>query len=102
MPYAIRPKAKEDLSKIADYTFDNWGPEQEELYLRMLQRALESLSENPTLGRPIDAVIPGLRRLLVGQHIILYFIREQFVDVARILHHSMDITRDSNELEIAP
>ncbi|MEM1221242.1 MAG: type II toxin-antitoxin system RelE/ParE family toxin [Verrucomicrobiota bacterium] len=98
IPYSLRPRAKEDLTDIADYTFDTWGADQEELYLRMLQRSLESLSKNPTLGRPIDEVIPGLRRLLAGQHIILYFASDKLVDIARILHHSMDITKYSDDL----
>ena len=59
----------------------------------MLQMSLESLVENPKLGRPLDEVIPGLRRLLAGQHIILYFINEVHIDVVRILHHTMDTAR---------
>lgn len=89
--YMLRPKARSDIEAIADYTFENWGAVQEELYLRLLKRSLESLGENPELGRSLDEVIPGLRRLLAGQHIILYFIGELEIDVVRILHQSMDI-----------
>jgi len=91
IPYALRPKAKSDLVDIADYTFDEWGAEQEELYLRMLQKAFQSLSDNPNSGRAIDEIVPGLRRLLAGRHIILYFVGERHVDIVRVLHHSMDV-----------
>jgi len=89
--YALRPKAQGDLVKLADYTLEEWGVEQEKLYLRMLQRSLQSLAENPNLGRPFDEVSLGLRRLLAGERIILYFVSHQYVDVVRILHHSMDV-----------
>lgn len=93
IPCHLRPKAKEDLGSIADYTLEKWGSQQEELYLRLLKQALDSLSDNPHLGHPMNKVLPGLRRLLVGGHIILYFVTERHVDVVRILHHSMDIIR---------
>jgi toxin ParE1/3/4 len=97
MHYALRPKAKEDLRQIAAYTFEQWGADQELRYLRMLQRSFESLVEIPTLGRRFDTVTPGLRKRLAGQHLILYFIRDDCVDVVRILHHSMDLPRYRDE-----
>lgn len=93
IPCHLRPKAREDLEFIADFTLERWGFQQEEFYLRLLKQALDSLSDNPHLGHPMNKILPGLRRLLAGSHIILYFVAETHVDVVRILHHSMDIIR---------
>jgi toxin ParE1/3/4 len=87
------PKAREDLESIADFTLEKWGIQQEQLYLRLLKQAFGFLSDNPYLGHPMSKVMPGLRRLLAGSHIILYFVADTHVDVVRILHHSMDILR---------
>ena len=91
IPYLLRPKAQEDLGNIADFSFEKWGRDQEESYLRMLQSSFQSISENPYLGRSVDDVVPGLHRFLAGRHIILYFITGSHIDIVRILHHSMDI-----------
>jgi toxin ParE1/3/4 len=96
--YVLRPLAKKDLEEIADYTFEQWGPEQEEIYLRMLARTFRALAENPLIGRPFDEVASGLRKRLAGQHIVLYFITDDGIDVVRILHHSMDVERHEFDL----
>lgn len=91
MSLMLRPKAVADLEAIADYTFEEWGADQEELYLSMLGRTFKMLADNPLLGNPFDMVAPGLRKILAGQHIVLYFIDGDVVDVVRILHQSMDV-----------
>lgn len=98
-PCLFRPKAKTDLEEIADFTLKKWGKDQEEIYLRMLQRSFEVLSKNPNLGRPFDSIMPDLRRLFAGRHIILYFTTQTHIDIVRILHHSMDIERHIDLLE---
>ena len=90
LPYFLRPKAVQDLEDIADYTFEQWGAEQEDLYLELLHRALEELSKNPAIGRVYDGVYPGLRRYLVCRHIILYTVSDVAIEIVRVLHHSMD------------
>ena len=91
IPHLLRPKARDDLENIADFSLEKWGKDQEESYLRMLQNSFQSISENPHLGRSIDDVIPGLPDFWQGRHIILYFITESHIDIVRVLHHSMDI-----------
>jgi toxin ParE1/3/4 len=99
VPHLIRPKAQDDLKDIADFSFEKWGKVQEESYLRMLQISFNSISDNPYIGRAIDDIVPGLRRLLAGRHIILYFINETHIDIVRVLHHSMDIFLHIDALE---
>ena len=88
--YVLRPKAREDLERIGDYTLERWGDRQEEIYLGMLNQALLSLVDEPELGRPADAIAPGLRKLRTGRHMVFYLISETNIDVIRILHQSMD------------
>jgi plasmid stabilization system protein ParE len=51
IPCHLRPKAREDLESIADFTLEKWGFEQEELYLWLLKQALNSFSDNFCLDR---------------------------------------------------
>ena len=91
--YFLRPKAREDLERIGDYTLEFWGERQEEVYLGMLNRALFSLVEEPELGRPVGEIAPGLRKFRAGRHMVFYLISEPGIDVVRILHQSMDFER---------
>ena len=92
-PYLIRPRAIQDLEEIADFTLEMWGPEQEDIYLELLENAFIAISKNPNLGRVYDEVYSGLRRYLAGRHIILYQVSYDAVEIVRVLHHSMDIER---------
>ena len=77
--YLLRPKAKEDLKNIADFSFKKWGKIQEEAYLRMLQNSFQSISDNPRLGRAIDNIMPGLHRFLAGKaHHPLFHYRNSY------------------------
>ena len=86
IPCLLRSKAQNDLEDIADFTLEKWSKDQEKIYLRMLQRSFEALSKNPNLGRPFDSIMPDLRQLFAGRHIILYFTTQTHIDIVRILH----------------
>ena len=44
LPFLLRPTAIQDLEEIADYTFERWGSEQEDIYLELLEKAFIALS----------------------------------------------------------
>ena len=89
-PYYLRPRAIQDLEEIADFTLEKWGPEQEDVYLKLLEKAFDAISKNPNIGRTYEEVYPGLRRYLAGRHIILYLVSNEAIEIVRVLHHSMD------------
>lgn len=91
--YRLRPKAKRDIERIADYTFEQWGERQEEAYLKLLKQALEALVENPEIGRSAEELSTGLRKFKAGRHLIFYLDSMPGIDVVRILHQSMDFER---------
>lgn len=91
--YSLRPRAREDLDSIGDYTFERWGERQEEIYLGLIHEALSSLGDDPDRGRGADDLVPGLRKVKAGRHLIFYFHSDSGIDVVRILHQSMDFER---------
>lgn len=90
---SLRPKARQDLERIGDYTLEQWGERQEEIYLGMINQAFTSLIEDPEKGRAVNDLAPGLRKFSVGRHMIFYLYSEREIDVVRILHQSMDFDR---------
>jgi toxin ParE1/3/4 len=49
------------------------------------------LAENPQLGPSRDDIRPGLRYLVVGEHLILYRIVEEGVEIVRVVHGRRDL-----------
>lgn len=92
--YALSPAAREDLEQIWDYTYERWGDEQAEEYVREIQRAIERVLDNPMIGRACDEVRSGYRKHAVGSHTLYYRIASvDVIDVVRILHQRMDFDR---------
>ncbi|MFV1977618.1 MAG: type II toxin-antitoxin system RelE/ParE family toxin [Candidatus Scalindua sp.] len=88
--YLIRPKATEDLENIWDYTFEAWGIEQADQYIKDLINACSTLAINSDMGLAREELHIGLHVHPSGKHLIFYLKIENGVDVVRILHERMD------------
>jgi toxin ParE1/3/4 len=81
--------AVRDMEEIDDYTVDRWGEAQAARYLDQLQSCCDQVARNPLLGRQCGEILPGLRRIEQGKHVIFYSQRNSGVYIWRILHESM-------------
>jgi toxin ParE1/3/4 len=93
MNLVLAPRAAEDLQAISAYTLETWGPEQEERYLQGLWTRLAEIREHPESFRMRTEFAAGCRSARVGSHVIFFRIREQALEVMRILHVAMDYSR---------
>jgi toxin ParE1/3/4 len=59
----------------------------------MLQRAIETVAEEPRRGRSCDEIRGGYRKYTAGSHILFYRVVDVGIDVMRILHGRMDFER---------
>ena len=91
--YALTPAAQADLSEIWDYTAEHWGEAQAERYTRDIQATCEALSSGASVGLSAEAVRVGYRKIGVGSHVVYYREREGTLEIVRILHRRMDVTR---------
>ncbi|MCU7891548.1 MAG: type II toxin-antitoxin system RelE/ParE family toxin [Candidatus Thiodiazotropha sp. (ex Ustalcina ferruginea)] len=89
--YSIRKLAEDDLERIWLYTYDEWGVEQADKYIRLLISRFTWITENPLLGKKRDDVKTGYYCFPEGIHLIFYVITKTGVDVIGIPHQSMDI-----------
>lgn len=87
--WRLTAKADQDLVEIYLFTAERYGIAQAERYRESMAKALESLADNPGLGRSADALRPGLRRHEHLQHVVFYRAGPDGVLIITILHRAM-------------
>lgn len=94
-PLWLSIHAERDLANIFEYTLERWGERQFERYRQLLAVALDQLTMDPRPphSRAREDLFPGCRSVNAGRHVALYRVGEPAIEVARILHQSMDWLR---------
>jgi toxin ParE1/3/4 len=104
MKYTLRfsTQAVRDISEVLAFTLHQFGDKQRAVYQQIIRDALEELAtdpENPRSKRRPE-IHPDTWTMHVGRrgkrarHLLLYRIKnDRFVDIARLLHDSMEIER---------
>lgn len=90
MPSAKRvvwaPRAEQDLRDIWRYYAHVASPNLADDHLRNIKQAGERLSEQFLLWRSRDEVALGLRSVRVHPHPLFYRIKDDVIEIARVLH----------------
>lgn len=90
--YILTNKALEDLSRIWDYTFENWSEEQADKYYYFILESCQELGDKRAAGKKYPEVHPDILGYKTGQHIIFYRpAKGGKIEIARILHSRMDL-----------
>lgn len=90
--FKLTNKAVEDLSKIWDYTVDEWSERQADIYYESLILTCEEIAANPSVGKSYEGITELLFGIKVNRHIIFYrILSENYIEVTRILHERMDL-----------
>ena len=85
--------AAADLQTIRNYTLENWGEEQEAVYLNALWSRFEVILSDPQRFRFRHDLFPDCQIASQGRHVILFRIRDEALQIVRILHGAMDLPR---------
>jgi len=88
-----RPLAQTDLDAIWDYLEEHSSQEQAADFLRKLYAKLETLAQNPYIGRIRDELLPELRSFPFRNYLIFYFPLTNGIEVVRVLYGRRDIER---------
>jgi toxin ParE1/3/4 len=88
-----RPLAEADLDGIWDYLEEQSSQEQAANFLRRLYAKLETLAQNPYMGRTRDELLPELRSFPFKDYVIFYFPLTNGIEVVRVLYGRRDIER---------
>ena len=90
--FYLTNKAVEDLTKIWNYTFDQWSERQADKYYEILLESCQEISTNPSLGKSYSGITPDLLGLRINRHIIFYRkVPKNEIEITRILHERMDL-----------
>lgn len=98
----LTQQAERDLHDILRWTAENFGTLQAKNYAETLMAAIEALSEGPDIQgtKERDELAPGARVLHVARHgrkgrhfLVFRAVEEQVVEVLRLLHDSMELTK---------
>lgn len=85
-----RPRAELDLLDIWDYIADDTQERANE-FLDRIEGKLQTLAQNPGLGKRRENLLAGLQSFPIGNYVVFYREIEDGIDVIRILHGSRDI-----------
>lgn len=91
MGYSLRKQAEADLEAIWFYSYEEWGVEQADQYIRLLISRFSWLSENSKLGKHRADIKSGYYCFPEGMHLIFYKILGQGIDIIGVPHRSMDV-----------
>ena len=101
MKFILSPAAIRDLQSISDYTLQNWGAEQEELYLKGLWEELAAIQADPGSHQLREDLAKECRSARHEKHVIFFSIQGETLQIIRILHGAMDfnshLTREDFE-----
>lgn len=90
----FRPKAEIELTSIAVYTKTAHGERQAKKYIEDLERQITFAAEFPGIGSEAMGLPPAYRKVVSGQHRVIYRHTEHELIVVRILHASQDVPDD--------
>jgi toxin ParE1/3/4 len=90
---AFTPRARRDIEEIWEYSVEQFGVDKAETYLRDIQRAAMTVTEDPRRGLGCDEIRSGYRKFSVGSHILFFKASATRVVIVRILHRRMDFSR---------
>lgn len=85
--------ARLDLVEIGQYTEYRWGERQRDKYLGDIDACLNSLAEEPNLGRDRSELRAGCYSYSAGEHVIFYSYDSEVLYVLAVLHERMGFER---------
>ena len=90
MKVVLSDKASEDLLRLYSFlTKEN--PQTAKATLFDIDTKLQHLTRFPFLGRQRDALLTGLRGLVVGDRVIFYITNPDSITVIRVIDSRMDV-----------
>ena len=84
-------KSLEDLENITDYTAQMWGANQAKVYIKDIRDKVHQIANGEAIVQVLHILRPGMLKVRVNRHIVVFESTDATVSIIRILHDSMDI-----------
>lgn len=85
--------AERDLLEIWLYTFEHWGIAQADAYIDDIEATVDRLRRFPKSGMDCGFLRHGYRRIKIGVHHIYYQVRDDRIEIIRVLDGRQDADR---------
>tara|TARA_E500000331_G_C16773901_1_gene505032 strand:- start:84 stop:380 length:297 start_codon:yes stop_codon:yes gene_type:complete len=89
----LSKQASIDIDEMYLYGFITFGEDQADLYSEKIKNCLQTLQQNPEIGRLETRVNPAVRRFDIERHVIFYDLTDTDIVIVRIIHCSTDFIR---------
>lgn len=91
--YVLSREADNDLEKIFDYTFEEFGFNQAVKYLDEIDEVFVKIINTPEIGRSRNEIKKSVYSLPIGSHIVFYTIQNDHIRIVRVLHGAKDVPK---------
>lgn len=94
MTIRLSRTAQRDIAEIRAYTIKQWSNDNWLRYFAGMAEMFDKISANPSIGRPQDTLLNGMRSVTFQRHIIFYLpadTRTQRTAVLRVLHQRRNV-----------
>ncbi len=92
--FELSKLALRDINNIWIYTAGKWSKTQANKYYKEIFKKINTVCENPEVGKQIGYIKPNHRILKVKSHLIIYKIDKGIIFIDRILHERMDVENE--------
>lgn len=89
--YVLTPQADDDLKGIWDYSFDTWGADQADKYLKQIEDCCKRIAAGKAQCRWFPTIDPDLGSHHCHHHHIFFLNTEPKPTIIAILHERMDL-----------
>jgi toxin ParE1/3/4 len=93
MKVLLSDKASRDLLRIFSYVAER-NPAAADALIRRIDEKFNQIADLPFIGRERSSLAPGLRSVLVGNHLIFYAVSADSITVVRVIDGRMDIDEE--------
>ena len=90
-PISLSPEADEDLIEIWGYLAREASERVADRQLHEIDATCSRLNVWPYSGRKRDDLLPGMRSVPVHPYVMFYRIRDDVIEIVRVLHGRRDI-----------
>jgi toxin ParE1/3/4 len=91
--YYVSHRARADLAEAWLYIANDRPAAADRLYERM-ERQFALLAANPEIGEQCPDLARGLKRMTVGNYVILYRHSSDRMEIVRVIHGARDVSEE--------
>ena len=87
-------RALKDIEEIKSYTVERWGRSAWLRYFAGMTAAIERVAEDPSVGRPRDTLLEGMRSVVYERHLIFFMPAQESgrrTAILRIAHQARNL-----------